>query len=404
MKAISINQFFSFSILFSIIFVNYYNPVSVYLTLFMNLSVALLICVFLKNFYLRSSYFILILPIVIFLYVGFLVLYLGSVDLYIVGKYFRVCLSFFLIYYIFSSKKWSLDNFYSCIALILFSHVFFIYLQVLFPSTSIPMASIFGMSSADDFFSEYSNRKMGLSSSFDTASFISILSFIFFTLSFKYFGTSTYLILALFSFGASFMSSRLGMIIAVLIFLLLFVPAFLKSGSKVMLLLGAAIISVVFYLSFDVIVSVILHSIGSEAMDTAPVLTEYGTTGTVNALFGSHLLKLFELDNLEYIFGKAIDPDGTDIGYVKLIYHVGLIGTSLIVLMYILAFINIKNINFSTYRKAMVLQSFFLLFILITFLINYKSLELYSRGSAELFVLLYVFLVSYSRRDVQNAR
>lgn len=404
MKAFSVNQFFSFSFLFSFIFINYYNPVSVYLTLIFNLSVSFFMFVFLKKFYVESSNFIVIIPALIFLYVGFLGLYLGNVDLYIVGKYFRIFLSFILIYYIFKSKKWSLYYFYNCIALVLFFHVFFIYVQVVFPSISIPMASIFGMSSADNFFSEYSSRKMGLSSSFDTASFISILSFIFFTLSFKYIGKTRYLVLALFSFGASFMSSRLGMVLAVLVFLLLFVPAFLKSGSKVMLLLGVAIMSAVFYLSFDVIVSVVLHSIGSETANAAPVLNEYGTTGTVNALFGSHLLKLFELEGLEYIFGKAIDPDGTDIGYVKLIYHIGLIGTSLIFLMYFIAFINVRNMKFPTCRKSMVLQNFFLFFIVITFLINYKSLELYSRGSAELFVLLYVFLVSHSKFYFQKAR
>lgn len=403
MKAFSVKQFFSFSFLFSIIFINYYNPVSVYLTIIFNLSISFFMFVFLKKFHVESSHFIVVIPALIFSYVGFLGLYLGNVDLYIVGKYFRIFLSFILIYYIFKSKKWSLYYFYNCIALVLFFHVFFIYVQVVFPSISIPMASIFGMSSADNFFSEYSSRKMGLSSSFDTASFISILSFIFFTLSFKYIGQTRYLVLAFFSFGASFMSSRLGMVLAVLVFLLLFVPAFLKSGSKVMLLLGVAIMSAVFYLSFDVIVSVVLHSIGSETANAAPVLNEYGTTGTVNALFGSHLLKLFELEGLEYIFGKAIDPDGTDIGYVKLIYHIGLIGTSLIFLMYFIAFINVRNMKFPTCRKSMVLQNFFLFFIVITFLINYKSLELYSRGSAELFVLLYVFLVSHSKLDFQKA-
>ena len=402
MKLLMLNQVVSFLTLFLFVFFNYYNPGSVYLSLLLNICIFTLICF--RRCYVKASYFIVVLPVIIFLYVGFLSLYFENVDLYIVGKYFRVSVSFILIYFIVKNAKFNVANFYNCIGSILLLHVVFIYVQVVFPSISIPMASIFGMSSADNFFSGYSSRKMGLSSSFDTASFISILSFIFFTLSFKHIGKSKYLILALFSFGASFMSSRLGMVLAVLIFLLLFVPAFLKSGSKLMLLLGVAIISVVFYLSFDVIVSIVLQSIGSQATNSAPVLTEYGSTGTVDALFGSHLLKLFELESLEYIFGKAIDPDGTDIGYVKLIYHVGLIGTVLIVLMYFLAFINIKNMNFSTCRKAMVLQSFFLLFICITFLINYKSLELYSRGSAELFVLLYVFLVSHSRRDVQSVK
>jgi hypothetical protein len=209
------------------------------------------------------------------------------------------------------------------------------------------------------------------------------------------------LILAILSFGASFMSSRLGMILAVLIFLFLFIPSFLKSGSKLMLLIGVVIIGFVFYLSFDIIFSIVLHSIGSDAANANPVLSEYGTTGTVNALFGSHLLILFELDNLEYIFGTGVDPDGTDIGYVKLIYHVGIVGTLAISLLYILAFLNVKRMKISNCRKTMILRNFFLIFICVTFFINYKSLELYSRGSAELFVMMYVFLIS-SRNAKSN--
>lgn len=394
MKIITSSQLLSQFLLFIIVFFNYYNPVSVYITLVVNLSAAFLILIAYRSVAFKKSYFILLLPTLIFLYVGFLSIYLGGVDVYVAGKYFRIWLSFILLYYIVNNMKLTIGNFFTCLSIVFSAHVVFIYLQILFPEISVPMASIFGMSGADNFFDEYSNRKMGLSSSFDTASFISVLSFVFFTLSFRYIGKSSLLIFAIFSFGASFMSSRLGMILAVLVFLFLFIPAFLKSGSKLMLLIGVVITSVVFYLSFDIIFSIVLHSIGSDAAGANPVLTEYGTTGTVNALFGSHLLMLFELNNLEYIFGKGIDPDGTDIGYVKLIYHVGIVGTLAISLMYLLAFVNVKRLKTSDCSKTMIIRKFFLIFILITFFINYKSLELYSRGSAELFVIIYVFLIS----------
>ncbi len=394
MKIISAGQLFSPFLFLLIMFFNYYNPVSVYLTLMVNLSAAFFIFVSSRSIGFKDSYFIVLLPTVIFLYVGFMSICLGNIDVYVTGKYFRVWLSFMLLYYIVNNVNWTVSEFFASLAIVLSAHVSFIYIQILFPDISVPMASIFGMGSADNFFDEYSNRKMGLSSSFDTASFISILSFVFFTLSFRYLGKSSLLILAILSFGASFMSSRLGMALAVLIFIFLFIPAFLKSGSKLMLLIGVVIISVVFYLSFDIIFSIVLHSIGSDAAGANPVLSEYGTTGTVNALFGSHLLMLFELNNLEYIFGKGIDPDGTDIGYVKLIYHVGIVGTLAISLMYLLAFVNVKRLNTSDCSKTMIIRKFFLIFVLITFFINYKSLELYSRGSAELFVMIYVFLIS----------
>ncbi len=136
---------------------------------------------------------------------------------------------------------------------------------------------------------------------------------------------------------------------------------------------------------------------GSDSAVASPVLSEYGTTGTVNHLFGSHLLMLFELNNLEYIFGKGVDPDGTDIGYVKLIFHIGVIGTLAITFLYILAFVNIKKMDAPLCTRTMIIRKFFLIFIILTFFMNYKSLELYSRGSTELFVIIYVFLVSSIR-------
>ncbi len=401
MRIITVSQMISPALLFIIMFFNYYNPASVYLTLAVNFSAAFLILLSSRSIGFKDSYFIVLLPAFIFLYVGFLSVYLGDVDVYVAGKYFRVWLSFMLLYYIVNNMNWTVGGFFASVGIVLSAHVAFIYVQILFPDISVPMAGIFGMTSADNFFAEYSNRKMGLSSSFDTASFISILSFVFFTLSFRYFGKSLFLIFSILSFVASFMSSRLGMILAVLIFIFFFIPAFLKSGSKLMLLIGVVIISVVFYLSFDIIFSIVLHSIGSDAAGANPVLTEYGTTGTANALFGSHLLMLFELNNLEYIFGKGIDPDGTDIGYVKLIYHVGIVGTLAISLLYMLAFVNVKRLNASNCRKTMILRKFFLFFILLTFFMNYKSLELYSRGSSELFVMMYVFLIS-SRHAKSN--
>lgn len=397
MKVSTTGNFTSSFFLFLIVFFNYYNPINVYLTLIINLTASFLIFSLSRSLAFNRSYFIVLIPTLIFLYVGFLSIFLGSVDVYVAGKYFRVWLSCLLLYYIFNNSRWTINEFFLSIAAVLFAHVLFIYLQIFFPSISIPMAGIFGMTGADDFFSEYSNRKMGLSSSFDTASFISLLSFTFFTLSFKAFGNFIFLFLALFSFGASFMSSRLGMLLAILIFFFLFIPAFVKSGTKLMLLIGFFIISIIFYLSFDVIFSIVLHSMGSDSAVASPVLSEYGTTGTVNHLFGSHLLMLFELNNLEYIFGKGVDPDGTDIGYVKLIFHIGVIGTLAITFLYILAFVNIKKMDAPLCTRTMIIRKFFLIFIILTFFMNYKSLELYSRGSTELFVIIYVFLVSSIR-------
>ena len=126
-------------------------------------------------------------------------------------------------------------------------------------------------------------------------------------------------------------------------------------------------------------------------------VADYGTTGTLAALSDDHLTPL-DRPPLDLIVGFAIDPNSvgrySDIGYVKFIYHVGIIGTSMIVFLHL----RMMTLAFASIRKKRIavderLLNYFLVWLIGSgLLFNYKSLELYSRGTGDLIFIIFIFL------------
>lgn len=157
------------------------------------------------------------------------------------------------------------------------------------------------------------------------------------------------------------------------------------------------LILLVLFPIYEFLYILITHTTGVSVSKNMPLLLEYGSTGSVDHLLGSHLYKIYDLNGLDFIFGLAFDPNGTDIGYVKLFFHVGLLGLLIITSLYLFLFVNIRSMEYKYASDSdfVILRRFFLFFIILSFVINYKSLELYSRGSFELLIIIYYVLVKF---------
>jgi hypothetical protein len=124
---------------------------------------------------------------------------------------------------------------------------------------------------------------------------------------------------------------------------------------------------------------------------------DYGTTGTLDALTHDHLEPLHR-PLQELILGYGVDPNTigktTDIGYVKFIYHLGVVGAFIIISLHICMLANVYVI--AKYSKPhadiKLLANFLYIFMLIALVFNYKSLELYSRGTGDFIFLLFLYL------------
>lgn len=396
MKSQSSNTF----IVFLFVFLNYYNPVSVYVALFFNIMLACYILLLRRRRCIKLDFFVVGMSVFILAWSLLIMLVRLEVDYYVLGKYSRVLISTGFIFVICGGLGISANQLISVLGWIFFSHVLAISAQLVFPSLNVPMASIFGLANPVDFFGEYSSRKMGLSGSFDTASQISILSMVFFFLQYHIKQKNIYLFLMLFSFIACTMSSRAGMVLGVVLFVMFIFFHLLRTkgrGAILMLSISVAGAVVAFYL----ILPVLIHSFELDLIGVSPLVqttSEYGVGGTINALTSTHL-KPLDAPFIDLLFGLGYDPDGTDIGYVKLIYHLGIVGSMLILILYLYLYVRVNSVKRGGCRdiNVLILSKFFILYLFVLLVMNYKSLEVYSRGSHDLLIIIFLVLISTRR-------
>jgi hypothetical protein len=122
------------------------------------------------------------------------------------------------------------------------------------------------------------------------------------------------------------------------------------------------------------------------------------TSGSFDALTSTHLDAL-QVSFFDLFFGFGKDPNkvlgmATDIGYIKIIYHVGLIGliSIFIIVLYILFKVIMFKVSENDNIDFLILKYFLIFYIIIILLFNFKSLELYSRGSHDMLLILFLFL------------
>lgn len=395
------------SILFLFVFCNYYNPGSIYLTLFINILLILAISFDNGKKIIRFNSYIVVCTLLILIWAMFIMAVRSNINTYVLGKYLRVTASTLSIMIICSGLRISAKQLIDTLAMIFIIHILAIGMQSVFPQLDIPMANFFGFDRESTVISDFSIRNLGLSSSYDTAALICLSSMLFFFLQYLVKKRNIYILLSLVSLLSCIRTSRTGMILGILFFAVFCIVLFfsLKGVKRLVpiLFLSSAIILAIYF-----VIPIIASSteLLSEAISSNSDFSLNYTTGSVEALTNAHLDPL-KAPIFDLIFGFGIDPNkiigkGTDIGYVKLIYHVGIIGLVLIVLLYLYIFRKTVIIKKRSDKQSneFILSSFLVLFILLVTVMNYKSLEMYSRGSHDLILIIFCVLIKqyHSRR------
>jgi hypothetical protein len=280
-------------------------------------------------------------------------------------------------------------------------HILLIFAQVTWPAITGVSASIFGFTRESSILENYVMRKLGASSSYDTASLFSVAGLLFFSLQFLKERTFTYLCMTATAFLAALMSSRAGILMA-LVVVFAFAVRMVWAASPFWKILSLSAVAVGVVEMHLLLKPLVLHSLGlatagSDDAIALIALSDYGTTGTWEALTQDHLQPL-KRPPWELLLGYAADPNTlqrfTDIGYVKLIYHVGIVGTAVILAMHVAMLNSARSIAARAPRRSdrRLLATFLLLFLLIALAFNYKSLEIYSRGVGDFMFLLSFYL------------
>lgn len=397
-----------------VLFFNYYNPVSVYLTLFINLLFFLALSMTKLRGGLsqvRLYQPIILMSFLLCLWVLVLMISNGSFNTYVFGKYFRVILSSILIMMVINILKPNILQLIKVLSFLFLAHVIFVFIQVTVPQLDVPMAKIFGFNREVSILNAMTIRKLGFSSSFDTASLISLASMIFFFLRYLTKPKTIYILLSLLSLASTLWISRTGMVLGVLIFGLFSFYLIRKfKGRKriaVMFFFTMGMLLAIYLMLPLIAASTVSFLLESQSNGVVVSNDDYSTGSTftlLNSLYAS-----MQISWTGFIFGLGIDPNyvtnrNTDIGYIKIIYHVGLVGT--VVLFYLhyhfyRTTVRIRRVYFQN-PNLVLISNFIILYILLLSVMNVKSLEIYSRGAYELLLISFLILVDSVKKETSH--
>lgn len=396
-----------------LVFLNLFNPFSPFLTVAANLLAFLWVFVKNRGHSAVTAPMVIALAAAIVCWLFLVVIMRGDGDPQVVLKYIRTTTAVFLLAALFGSAEVRANHLVIAMNLAFVFHFVLISTQLIWPEFTLITAPIFGFERETSILEEYSLRKLGASSSYDTASLFSIAGLLFFCIQFLRKSSLILFLAILAAFLLSLLSSRTGMAFAVLVIIGFFMRLAIVSTTTwrlvslfVLVIVGAA--------AYTILGPLFLYSFGlsetqSNDLGLIYAVTDYGSTGTLEALTGDHLSPMNRpLSDL--LLGFAVDPNSvgqhSDIGYVKFVYHFGFVGLSLVALLHLyMFFVLARGARRHDHPQSIqTLVWFLLVFLTILVLFNYKSLEIYSRGTGDFVLLLFLYLFGKLRQRASPAQ
>lgn len=396
------------------VFQNLFNAFSPYVTLAINLILAFALLIRRQGRCVIPAPLVILTALAVLGWLFLIAIFRGEAETQVLLKYLRVAINVTLFALIFGTRLVRAAALIKAINFALAFHVLLVMLQIAVPDLTHTTAPIFGFEREITILDEYTLRKLGASSSYDTASLMSVAALLFFYLQFSQGKGNRYLMLSAIAFLATLMSSRTGIALSMLIVAVIGMRTVFKA-SLLWKSIAAVGIAALFVLAYLFVYPLLLHSLGISELQSDEVslvfaAADYGTTGTLDALTDEHLQPL-DQPLVDLFFGYGFDPNTvgrfTDIGYVKFVYHVGIVGTLIILFTHLYMLTVAHKCTPTVLRdpdRALIGRFSFLL-IAIGIAFNYKSLELHSRGIGDFIFMLFLFLASWrmSRRPLRRA-
>jgi hypothetical protein len=360
-----------------LIFVNMYTPYSLWVGVATNILLAIYVALTMRQYKKATKFEIVVIALssLIFVWSFATSIANNTISPYVIGRFGRIVLNTVLISFIIKNAHFSFRSFITAIGMTLIINVLAVYIQWLYPASKDYFLNI------AEFTKEIRGnlRSFGLYASFDSCGLNIITGMAFWGILFYYYRTKISIIFLLLTFISALFVSRTTMIVAG-IFLCVICLFILKSSKKYSVLLALLSISVGIYFYQQAILFLDLNSYYYVGYDAERSYTKY----SLNALTGR--MVFFPQDVFNLLFGEGIEPDGSDIGYIKLIFMTGLFGLLIIMFLYlyIIFFLNKKIKNNSEHRIIFWFSTALFIGMLI---FNFKLLLLYGRGFHDIFIL-----------------
>ena len=362
-------------------------------------SLALLIIVFLKdNIVINSRY------VLIILMIGFIAIYSIFIsyaykftDTYVILRSIRclissVCLGIFLNNYP-QKSGFILKVILNVIAI----HSIIIVLQIIFPQLQASMMNLTGFDKKI-----VTLRAFGLSGGYDSAGYLCIVGLIISIYHLIYKGVKLQSILYTYVFvlagvftGRSVMFIMVPAVVLLNIYLLIKGKILYKAFAVMNFGLGM-------YLAFTFIIPLLvatlpfLVDLNLNAISSND--TNYSQSFSTDS--GETLMEMFFLpDSITgVLFGTGVNPIDSDVGYIKLIFMLGLFGLLITIFVYLYMFFILFNIRkvikSSANRDDMIIYKSLIWIIICLFFFNIKTLYFMSRNFHEITIICFITLLN----------
>lgn len=304
-------------------------------------------------------------------------------------RYFRSLLSLFCLMYIVGYK----NNFESGLMIlvnVLVLHPLAIYVSFFSPSIQTALAHAF-------YFTAEKSKNLvfsGLTAGFDMAGFLSTGGFLVCIYFFYYKRSVSLLINSVLFFVSVFFTSRTSIVILLFFSTYLFFEIIFRSKvSQKNKLFGGLIFTTLLIVSYKFVLPNFIATIDIEIFDSI------SDKGNEDAIFIYAKTDPFQMLNsfiilpkttLGIFFGENIFPS-SDSGYIQTINAIGVFGLAISFYFYFRLYRSMKRLVFSS-RLQKNISKVFKMILFITIFVNIKNQYLFTRGSFELIILLFLIL------------
>lgn len=378
--------------IFFILFTNLYFPISPILVTGIDLCIAIWLYKDIQlnpyGYLILGSFLLLFFSIISFIFAD-------NPENQVLFKYIRSFISTLTLIIIGQKITLAPTSFLRLISAVFLSHIIAIFLQILHPQLGPAMAPYFNFSRELAFLRTIQLRKLGLCGGFDAASMVLIAALIFFYINFMFRKNILFLALSIVSALMTLYVSRLGLIFAGGVLIILALLSLKRKG--IVRITGIILAIATIFFSYIIILPILAATNGihtditfSTNSDVSYYTQDYrSTNGSVDGLTHYHLYMYKELSFFQIIFGAG-NSSKSDIGYIQILFQTGLIGLIIVMCMHIWTIFKIKK-TYSNDSNMRVLHLFCIAYMFVLFLFNYKILLLYSRGFYDFYILCFIY-------------
>lgn len=302
-------------------------------------------------------------------------------------RYIRSMVSLFCLPYIINYQN-NFEKSLSMLVNILILHPLAIFLSMIVPSFNNYLAMIFDLATQIK-----ELRYNGLTAGFDIAGYLSISGFLICIFIYFYDSKKTTLLKALIFFMSVFFTSRTSIILILLISLLLIFYRLLKLKINLYrIFYFSIIISFLILFFYYYVFPYLISTIDLEVFSN---LSDKGNEDAVFIYAKTDPLQMFKdfiilpKTNLAIIFGENFLPL-SDSGYIKAINSVGLIGLLISLFFYYKLFFIMRRKFKENNQLRINFSKAFYGILFITILLNAKNQYLFTRGTFELLIIIYI--------------